>query len=354
MSKPPLHQFIIGASPGDAITDQALLLRRWLREEGFHSNLFAEGVNAALTDQVYSYLRYHPSRPNEVVVLHHSIGSAVVDYLLSLDVRFLLIYHNVTPPQFFNMDPALAVQLTRGMEQLPLLRERTLLGLADSAYNEQELKRVGFSPTAVLPIVLDQAQYQMKSNSELLGRYSSEGPYLLFVSRLAPNKRQEELIKLLYHYRRIQPSAGLILVGASWLPAYTEWLRDLAYELELGESVIFAGHVSQRDMVTYYRMASVYVSMSEHEGFGKPLIESMYLGLPVLAYAAAAVPDTLGGAGVMFHQKDYEALAEMVDILVRDSHLRQRLIARQRERAQAFLELQVRQRWMEFLRQLNL
>jgi len=98
MGKPTLHQFIIGASPGDAITDQALLLRRWLREEGVHSNLFAEGVDAALTDQVPSYLRYRPSQSGEVVILHHSIGSAVVDYLLSLDVRFLLIYHNVTPP----------------------------------------------------------------------------------------------------------------------------------------------------------------------------------------------------------------------------------------------------------------
>ena len=354
MSKPTLHQFIIGASPGDAITDQALLLRRWLREQGFHSNLFAEGVDAALSDQVYSYLRYRPSQPGEVVILHHSIGSAVVDYLLSLDVRFLLIYHNVTPPQFFNMDPALAMQLARGTEQLTLLRERTPLGLADSAYNEQELKRVGFSSTAVLPIVLDESQYQMESNPELLVRYPGKDPYLLFVSRLAPNKRQEELIKLLYHYRRIEPSAGLILVGASWLPAYTEWLKDLAHQLELGESVIFTGHVSQRDMVTYYRVASVYVSMSEHEGFGKPLIESMYLGLPVLAYAAAAVPDTLGGAGVLFHEKNYEALAEMVDILVCDPDLRQRLIARQRERVQAFLELQVRQRWMEFLHRLNL
>jgi len=345
MGKPTLHQFIIGASPGDAITDQALLLQRWLREEGFHSELFAEGANAALSDQVHSYLGYRPSQSGEVVILHHSIGSAVVDYLLSLDVRFLLIYHNITPPQFFNMDPALAVQLSRGMEQLTLLRERTLLGLADSAYNEHELQRAGFSSTAILPIVLDESRYQMESDPALLACYQGGGPHLLFVGRLVPNKRQEELIKLLYHYRRIEPAAGLILVGASWLPAYTEWLQDLAHELGLGESVIFTDHVSQRDMVTYYRLADVYVSMSEHEGFGKPLIESMYLGLPVLAYAAAAVPDTLGGAGVMFHEKNYEALAEVVDILVRDSHLRQRIMARQRERARAFLEPAVRQIW---------
>jgi glycosyltransferase involved in cell wall biosynthesis len=90
--------------------------------------------------------------------------------------------------------------------------------------------------------------------------------------------------------------------------------------------------------------------MSEHEGFGKPFIESMYLDLPILAYAAGGVPDTLGGVGVLFHHKDYEALAEVVDILVRDVHLRQRIIARQRERVQMFLEPQVREVWESLLK----
>jgi glycosyltransferase involved in cell wall biosynthesis len=107
-------------------------------------------------------------------------------------------------------------------------------------------------------------------------------------------------------------------------------------------------------MVTFFRMADLYVSMCEHEGFGKPLIESMYLGLPVLAYAAAAVPSTMGGAGVLFHDKDYESLAEMVDLLVEDLHLRQRIISGQNERVRTFLEPTVRKLWANYLKKLGL
>src|SRR5262249_30873453 len=148
--------------------------------------------------------------------------------------------------------------------------------------------------TGVLPISLDPARYALPPNPELRARFEPGGPLLLFVGRLVPNKRQEDLIKLLYFYRRIEPAARLLLAGDPWGPAYAQWLRELAAYLGLQEAVLFAGHISQADLVTYYGLADLYVSMSEHEGFGKPLIESMYLGLPVLAYGATAVRGTLG------------------------------------------------------------
>jgi glycosyltransferase involved in cell wall biosynthesis len=120
--------------------------------------------------------------------------------------------------------------------------------------------------------------------------------------------------------------------------------------LNLTEAVVFTGRVSQKDLVTYYRLANIYVSMSEHEGFGKPLIESMYFGIPVLAYASAGVPETMGGAGVLFRRKDYEALAELIDIIVKDETLRNRIVARERERVKEFLEPSVRWKWEQYLR----
>src|SRR5690606_34829568 len=129
------------------------------------------------------------------------------------------------------------------------------------------------------------------------------------------------------------------------------WLTALADDLGLNDSAVrVTGHVSHQEMVTYYRCADVYVSMSEHEGFGKPLIESMYCGLPVVAYASTAVPDTLGDAGILFHRKDYEGLAELIDRLTRDAALRQRIVARQTRRVQAFLEPAVRRQWEAHLR----
>ncbi len=341
-----LHQFIIGASPGDAITNHAQLLQRWLREEGFQAEIYAESIHPSLTGAIRPYHEYRPSRSGELVILHHSIGSDLVDDLLNADLRFLVIYHNVTPPFFVQaLDPALAVQLRRGREQLYALRGRSVLAVGDSAYNEAELREVGFARTGVLPIALDLRGYDMEPNHTLSRKYQDRYVNLLFVGRLIPNKRQEDLIKLLYFYRRITPESRLFLVGSPWMAAYANWLRELAEELELAEAVVFTGHISQQDLVTYYRLADVYVSMSEHEGFGKPLIESMYLGIPVIAYAGAAVPETLGGAGVLFHQKEFEALAELVDIVIKDETLRQRIIARQRERVRTFLEPEVRRAW---------
>ena len=119
-----LHQFIIGATPGDAITDHAFVIRRWLREEGFRSEIYAESIHPSLFDQIRPYREYRPSRPGELVILHHSIGSDLADDLLKQNVRFLLIYHNVTPPSFFQpADPALTAQVKRGREQLNQLRE---------------------------------------------------------------------------------------------------------------------------------------------------------------------------------------------------------------------------------------
>lgn len=349
-----LHQFTEGVTVGDAISDQAFVVRGWLRDAGFTSEIYAVHIHPALAKEVRPALTYRPQPGEAYVIYKHSIGSSLPEQLLALPLRFLLVYHNVTPPEFVqSVDPALARQFQQGREQLALLRDRTALALADSPFNEAELRTAGFTNTGVLPITLDESRYQTPVAPKLVEELRSRHPLLLFVGRLTPNKRQEDLLKLLYYYRRIEPNATLALVGSKWLPAYGRWLQELARSLDLLDHVIITDHVTQAEMVTYFRMADLYVSMSEHEGFGKPLIESMYLGLPVMAYAATSVPGTLGGAGVLFHEKDYEALAEMVDWLVKDAALRQRIITRQRERVQAFLASQVKQVWEQYLQSLD-
>lgn len=345
-----LNQIIIGATLGDAITEEALMLRRWLRESGFASEIFAQYLHPDLENEVRSMTTWRRQANEEWLIYHHSIGSPIVDQLIASPLKLILIYHNVTPPEFFEtIHPALSREMIAGRQQLLALRARTALALADSPFNEQDLIAAQFRATGVLPIALDESQVNLPSNPDLLALYDRQEPFLLFVGRHVPNKKQEDVIKLLYFYRRIEPCARLFLVGDAWVPAYTHWLRDFAIDLDLEDAVLFVGSASQQDLVTYYRLANVYVSMSEHEGFGKPLIESMYLGLPVLAYAAAAVPGTLGDAGVQFCCKDYEALAEVVDVLVCDDQLRQSIITRQRARVKEFLAPQVRGMWQNFL-----
>jgi glycosyltransferase involved in cell wall biosynthesis len=194
----------------------------------------------------------------------------------------------------------------------------------------------------------------MPSNAELVDRYGDKKPIILFVGRLAPNKRQEDLIKLLYFFRRIHSRSHLLLVGSIHHRDYHGWLQELSKTLGIEDGVTFTGHVTQQDMVTYYRLADVYISMSEHEGFGKPLIESMYLDLPLMAYASSAVPDTMGDAGILFHHKDYEALAEMADMLVAEAALRQRVLSQQKQRVHSFLEESVKEQLQQLLGQLNI
>lgn len=338
-----LHQITVGATPGDAITDHALMIRRWLREAGYESDLFAEFIHPALEKEVRSALTYRPGRDEAALIFHHSTGSAVAERLMALSLPLILVYHNITPPEFFaSVHPALAQEMEWGLRQLLELGPRTTLALGVSPFNEAALQAAGFAWTGVLPLALDEAQRALPWDDGFAARVGQEGPLLLFVGRLVPNKKIEDLIKLLYHYRRIAPTARLLLVGVRWLEEYGRWLEDLAQDLGVREAVIFAGHVSEREMVTAYRMADLYVSMSEHEGFGKPLIESMMFDLPVLAYAAAGVPYTLGGAGVLLHAKHYEAAAEAAHLLVTDPVLRERVIAGQRRRVQDFLEPRVR------------
>lgn len=344
-----LHQFLTGATAGDAITDQALLIQHWLRGQGLESEIYAWHMHPSMERHIRPMGVYRRGR-DEQGIYHHSIGSEVPDFLVEQGLDLILIYHNITPPQFFSGSDPLRAHLARlGMQQLEQLRPLTRLALADSHYNEAELRQAGYARTAVLPICLRAERYDTPADAHLTAGLARPGPRLLFIGRLAPNKRQEDLVKLLACLRRARPDAHLYLLGDRWEIGYDTWVEQLAAELDVAEGVTLLGKVPQTAMVTYLRAADCYVSMSEHEGFGVPLIESMYLGLPVMAYGAAAVPETMADAGIVFYRKEYEQLAELIDWLLSDEPWRRRLIARQRVRAEAFLEPEVRRQFIAHL-----
>ena len=89
--------------------------------------------------------------------------------------------------------------------------------------------------------------------------------------------------------------------------------------------------------------SAVYISLSEHEGFCAPLLEAMATDVPILAYAAAAVPETLDGAGVQFAPKDMEMAAELLGALAFDDDLRRGVIAGQRRRLAHFSHTRIEQ-----------
>lgn len=333
-----IHQLVVGASPGDAIFDQSLIIQAGLRDWGYDSQIYACNLHPALVDTIPHFTAYHPRR-DDVVFFHYSIGSEMSAFVRRLRCTVAMIYHNVTPPEYLdNVSRTMAQLVRQGQAELPEFRDVVRLALADSEFNHLDLVAAGYSRTGILPIVLDETRYAVPSNELLEQQYRDGAVNLLFVGRIAPNKRQDDLIKVFHYYHQIEPRSRLFLVGQAWDPAkrYLAELKGLASHLGVGPEVVFTGHVSFADMVTYYRLADVFVCMSDHEGFGKPLIESMYFDVPVVAHASTAIPYTLGDAGVLVHEKDYPVIAELVNLIVTDEALCERLLKGQRARFQDF------------------
>ncbi|HSH02903.1 MAG TPA: glycosyltransferase [Anaerolineae bacterium] len=352
-----LHQFTDSLVPGDAITDHAFLLQRWLRQLGFTSEIYTLNLGPGMDTVAHSITTYQPDPAESHLIYHHSIGSNLVNTLTTQHphIPHIMIYHNITPPQFFTgIDANLIAQLQLGRQQLTTLKQHTTLALGVSAYNEAELRELGYPHTGVLPLPLDPDQYQHPLNPHIQTQFANTGPILFFLGRIVPNKRQDDLIKLFYCYRHIRPNAQLIIAGSPWLTRYVDWIHELTAALGLTNAVHFPGHISFADMTTYYQIADLYVSMSEHEGVGKPLLESMFLGTPVLAYASSAIPMTVDTGGILFHHKNYYALAELADLMIHDQTLNQKLITNGHARVQQFLPTTIKKTLTHHLTTLNL
>lgn len=337
-----IHQFHGVVAYGDAIGNQILNLQRMLHKLGYKSEVFAEFTQGNFESTTHSYNKYRKfSSTNNVLLCHFSIGYSekTLYWLKSLPDRKVLIYHNITPHYYFaGVNETFYEASRQGKEQLTYLHTLTQVGWGASDFNRQELARLGWQQTAVLPIVFEPTMYQDKPDTTVLQRWmSTEGPIILFVGRLVPNKKFEDIILTFYYLKKfIQPQAHLLLVGSTdQMERYLAYLQALVEQLDLGD-VVFVGHVSRKELVAHYQVADVYLSMSEHEGFGAPLLESMYFDLPVVAYKAAAVPETMGDAGILVTRKDHAAVGELINLIVRDDALRTRILERQRERWQAF------------------
>jgi glycosyltransferase involved in cell wall biosynthesis len=226
-----------------------------------------------------------------------------------------------------------------GREELASLVPSVDLALADSEYNRRELADLGFRRTGVLPLFIDFLKYAAPSNDFVRRLYRDGRANILFVGRIAPNKKIEDLIKVAFYYKKyISPLVRLTVVGkTSSLPKYFESLVRMADKFYLKpEEIVFTGHVPDAEMFALYRASDVFLSMSEHEGFCLPLVESMVFDLPIVAYDAAAVPFTLDGAGVLVGTKRPDRVAELVARVAGDEDLRRRIIEGQRRRLERF------------------
>jgi glycosyltransferase involved in cell wall biosynthesis len=327
-----VHQVVATLGYGDAIGNEVLGVQRALRGAGYGSDIFVQTADPRLKACARPYTEMIQACTADVVLLHHfSIGSRASRLAYALPSRMVLVYHNITPPEYFvGVNTRFARLCFRGRRELGAYVDACNLALGDSEFNRQELEALGFNPTGVLPVVPDFSHLDVGPNRFVRSHFDDDRTNILFVGRLIPNKRIEDLIRFFQAYRTLfDPRARLLLVGSDrYFEGYGSMLRHLASRIGAGD-VHFAGHVSNEELTAYYDVADLFLCASEHEGFCVPLVEAFYKGVPVLAYAATAVPATLDGGGVLYATRDPVHVAGLIEALVSEDGLRQSVIEAQ-------------------------
>lgn len=336
-----VHQVCARLQFGDAVTNHVLRIHELLKARGIESHVYAHDNDAACAgynEGERLYRRSFSRKREDLLIYHYSVYNDNHRLYLGSRNHKVFIYHNITPPEYFegyNRD--IATVCKKGRELLPELKGCDL-ALGDSDFNRRELVAAGFAEerSGVLPILLSEEKLDA-DDPGLTARLSAlPERRFLFIGRLVPNKRVEDLLGFFSFYRReADLRARLWVVGSSWSREYNRLLYSTVRSLGLTGWVDFPGGsrgVPDQGLVSYLRSADAFITMSEHEGFCVPLVESMYSGVPVFAYAAAAVPDTLAGSGVMFTRKEWPVLAAAVEEVFSDGGLRSSIVEGQRRR----------------------
>jgi glycosyltransferase involved in cell wall biosynthesis len=330
--KPAVHQVLATLGYGDAIGHEVLGIQAVLQRAGYDSDIFVETADPRLEDRTRDCRELREaSRSDNILVHHFSIGSRASRIAFALPDRMILVYHNITPPEYFVGIHRLLVQLCfAGRRELRAYRTRCHLALGDSEFNRQELAAMGFPATGVLPVVPGFSHLDVTPARILAGDFDDDWTNILFVGRIIPNKRIDELLRIFHAYKtRLNPRARLLIVGSyAGFEAYYTLLQELRGRLQTPD-VVLAGHVTNEELTAYYDVADVFLCASEHEGFCVPLIEAFYKRIPVVAYAATAVPATLDGGGVLYTDRDPFHVAAIIDAIVSDERLQEAILDRQ-------------------------
>jgi len=326
------HQVLATLGYGDAIGHEVLGIQRALQAAGYESEIFVETADRRLEHLTTDYREMVGNfSPEDVIIHHFSIGSRASRTAYALPGRMLLVYHNITPPEYFiGVHKDLVKLCFRGRRELTAYVRRSGLAVGDSEYNRVELESIGFPRTGVLPVVPDFSHLDVEPDPLSAGAFDDGWTNVMFVGRVIPNKKFEDVIRAFHVYRtRHNPRSRLLLVGSySGFERYLAMLTGLAARLGTPD-VHFLGHVSNEELTALYDVADLFLCASEHEGFCVPLVESFYKGIPVLAFAATAVPATMDGGGVLYSTKDPCDIARVMDAIVDDPPVADAIVASQ-------------------------
>ena len=346
-----INQFLPGLSYGDAISNYALWIRDQLRARGYTSEIYVRFVDPRVAHEC-TVFSPDALRASDAAIYHHSIGSEITPHLLNYEGSKALIYHNITPAEFFaKFRPDYVPLLQNGRDELSTIARHFPISCGVSQFNAAELAAHGFHDPAIVPIPIDGTKWRVPPDERLMAQLQDGRTNLLFVGRLAPNKKQEDLVRAFCEYLALDPRARLILIGKpEERDPYVAFVQQVISSLGVEDSVLLPGSVSDAELAAYYRCADLFWSMSEHEGFCVPLLEAMWFDVPIFAFKSSAIPETLGEAALLFTEKqDLELLAATAHRLVSCHELRRKLIIAQRKRREHYLPSVVAPVLMQFL-----
>lgn len=339
---------------GDAIGNEVFAFKNLIKSLGYKTEIYTDSIVPPLNKKCAQLIDNKTNfSESDIIMYHLSTGSKLNYKFAEFKGRKIVIYHNVTPPEFFELYNRFFYDLnTEALKEVKFLADKVDYCLADSEYNKKDLIDLGYKcKIDVLEILLAFDEYKKKPNLQTLSLYADSRVNLLFTGRIAPNKKIENIISTFYQYKKnYNPLARLFLVGSyKEDDLYYQKLIRYINELKLSD-VIFTGHIPFDQILSYYKLADVFLCMSEHEGFCVPLIEAMLFDVPILAYDKCAIKGTLSGAGILFENNDPLYTAALVDRIIRDEALRKKVVNNQQKRLQDFQTKKIATKFEYFIK----
>ncbi len=345
-----VDQLITNLAPGDGASDACLAFRSMLIDAGAESHIWAESLHPRRREFAsrFDLLSLRDAK-SDLVILHYTTGSDINRDILRSVCPLALYFHNITPSAFFvGVNDRLAGIAWRGRNELPPLVERALLIVCPSNYSSEDIRHGGSVNPVVIPIPVNAGDRAVVADQSIVNQYNGSESMILFVGRIAPNKNQHELLEVLQHLQRdFDPRTRLVLVGSDAAsPDYRLKLERQIHMMGL-KHVDIPGHVSPEARVAYYQCASVYLSLSTHEGFGIPLIEAMQAGIPVVARNATAIGETVGDGGLVIDSSDSVWISAVAAEVIENQSLRQAMIAAGHLRGEQFRPSRIAPRFIQ-------
>jgi len=327
--------------PGDAISNHVFELDKILKKAEKNSWICGVEIDERLLGK-YSITNFEELpdiEPQDIIMYHLCQRHYINEKIDSLKCKKILIYHNITPGHYFRKYlPVFSKHLDESVVAIKAMSSSFDWCIADSEYNKQQLIEFGYDEETinVIPIPLDFSEFNQPPDEATINKYSDGYTNILFVGRIAPNKKFEDIIRIFAYYKNhLNNKSRLLFVGGSGSDKYYNKLKVYVGALGLSD-VEFTEKIPFNEILAYFRVADIFLCMSEHEGFCVPLVEAMLFDIPIIAYDCTAIPYTLGGSGVLVDDKDPVLVSKIIDIIIKDETVKHEIIKGQQERLEFF------------------